>query len=57
MLSFVKLNHPIGLHPTPEGFDEFESTLSKVAFTKVTAFLSKVFLEEKFKRFILYIPM
>lgn len=35
-------------HPTPEDndFNEFESSLSEVAFTKVIAFLGKWFLED-----------
>lgn len=45
MSSFVKLDPPplMYLHPTPEkyDFDEFESTLSKVAFTNVEHFLRK----------------
>lgn len=47
MFSFVKYPPPpIVPHPTPEHFDEFKSTLSKVALTKVTVFLDKLFLDK-----------
>lgn len=55
MFFFVKLNPPIGLHPTPEDLDEFESTLFKIAFSKVIAFLGKWFFRGRFLKILIYI--
>lgn len=45
-----KIVFTMGHHPTPQDFyfDVFESALSEVAFTKITVFLVKCFLEENF---------
>ena len=57
MFTFVKLDAPMWPHPTLEkfDFDEFESTQSKVASTKVAPFLRKCFFLEK--DFLQYIPL
>ena len=44
-------------HPTPQDFDlkELKSTLSEVAFSKDTAFLSKWFLEKDILKCFLFL--
>lgn len=48
MFFLVKFDPLMWPYPTPQDFDlnKFETTLSKVAFTKVSGFLGKWFFEE-----------
>lgn len=55
MFSLVKYPPPIEAHPTPEHFDEFKTTLSKVALTKVTVFSRQTVFRKRFVMILFYI--